>query len=77
MVNATMYYTDIIKGPSQRGSKIQSKVMHVTKMVHALLAGTTRAEFIRVFLDAHGLADQYAAGPLTGPLFKLWWTGVM
>ncbi|KAI8968142.1 hypothetical protein BD414DRAFT_429460, partial [Trametes punicea] len=28
------------------------------------------------FLDAHSLADQYAAGPHSGPSFKMWWMGI-
>ncbi|KAI0713710.1 hypothetical protein C8Q76DRAFT_468652 [Earliella scabrosa] len=35
-----------------------------------------KAAFVEAFLTAHGLADQYAAVPHSGPSFKLWWTGV-
>ncbi|KAI0794060.1 hypothetical protein C8Q74DRAFT_1365587 [Fomes fomentarius] len=76
LIQATMHYVEQARGPSQRGSKVVMKPLHVTKMVNAPLSGITRAEFVCAFLGAHGLAEQYAAGPHSGPKFKLWWTGV-
>lgn len=71
-----MKYTEHVRGPPQRGSKLLSKQTNVTKMVSAVLRNTTRTDFIQIILGAHGLADLYHAGPHSGPNFKLWWTGI-
>ncbi|RDX56589.1 hypothetical protein K466DRAFT_606734 [Polyporus arcularius HHB13444] len=76
LVSVTMHYTEHIRGPVSRGSKVVPKMVQLTKMVHIALRGLTRANFVREFLDVHSLADQFAAGPLSGPTFKIWWTGI-
>ncbi|KAI0743072.1 hypothetical protein C8Q80DRAFT_1192458 [Daedaleopsis nitida] len=76
LVQVKMNYIEQGRGAPQRGSKIQTRPQTVTKMVNAVLSGTSRTAFVRVILAAHGLEDQYEAGPLSGPPFKLWWTGV-
>ena len=76
LIQVTMAYVEQARGPPARGSKILSKERTVTKMVNAPLRGISRAEFVHVFLNAHALGDEYAAGPHSGPLFRLWWTGV-
>ena len=67
---------DAVPGPSRRGSKMQSKLQQVTKMASVVLSGISRAEFVRTFLHAHGLGDDFAPGPHSGPSFRMWWTGI-
>lgn len=76
LIQVTMHYVEHTRGPPGRGSKVVTKERPVTKMVNASLRDIARADFVRVFLEAHALSDQYAAGPLSGPQFRLWWTGV-
>ncbi|KAI8968112.1 hypothetical protein BD414DRAFT_511133 [Trametes punicea] len=37
LITASMYYTELTKGPATRGSKLQSKTTHVTKMARAAI----------------------------------------
>ncbi|RDX47813.1 hypothetical protein OH76DRAFT_1419438 [Lentinus brumalis] len=76
LLQVSMNYVEHTRGAPAKGSKVVPKACSVTKMVNAPLRDTTRAQFVQVFLDAHCLGDQYAAGPLSGPQFRLWWTGV-
>lgn len=76
LVQALMGYIEQLRGPPSRGSKVVTKPVHLTKMVRVELQGISRAAFIHVFLTAHGLGDDYAAGPHSGPNFKMWWTGI-
>ena len=69
LIQVTMAYIEQARGPPARGNKILSKERTITKMVNT-------PEFMHVFLNAHALSDEYAAGPHSGPLFCLWWTGV-
>ncbi|KAI0757493.1 hypothetical protein C8Q80DRAFT_1116617 [Daedaleopsis nitida] len=76
LIQVMMTYVEATRSAPGRGSKVVPKPKSVTKIVSAPLAGLTRADFVRVLLDAHGLAEQYGPGPLSGPVFKLYWTGV-
>lgn len=76
LLQIRMNYIEQVRGAPQRGSKVQMKPRTVTKMVNAVLSGTTRAALVEVMLAAHSLDKQYEAGPLSGPSFKLWWTRV-
>ena len=69
LIQVTMAYVEQAMGPPARGNKILSKDRTITKMV-------ITPEFVHVFLNAHVLRDEYTAGPHSGPLFCLWWTGV-
>lgn len=71
-----MNYIETVRGAPARGSKVQTKAQHINKMVYAVLKDVARTDFVHLFLGAHNLNDQYAAGPHSGPIFKLWWTGV-
>ncbi|KAI0683134.1 hypothetical protein BC835DRAFT_1396910, partial [Cytidiella melzeri] len=65
-----------VQKPSTRGTRSQVSRTTVTKADRvAINATTTRAQFIEACLKIHDPQPKYAAGPVSGPRFSLWWTG--
>jgi hypothetical protein len=73
MVTIAMLYTLLEKGG--RGMKPVSKKKTLAKFDFIRLTEISRSAFITEFLRVHDLHDQFSAGMLRGPSFKLWWTG--
>jgi len=73
-VNITMRYL----APTASGSwpgKATMKKMTSTKLGHIALKGISRSAFVQEFLEVHALANEYSAGVINGPPFKMSWTG--
>jgi len=74
-VSVHMNYSAQVAGPISRGSKLITKKAKLISIDIIVLEDISRVAFIKSFLAIHELEDKFAAGAISGPPFKMSWTG--
>lgn len=75
MVSVTMHFSAQVPAANSRHCKLVSKRSKLVRFEEIEIEGSTRVKFIQSFLSVHQLADKYSPGILSGPAFRLFWTG--
>jgi hypothetical protein len=70
-----MNYSAQVTGPVSRGSKLVTKKAKLISSDTVMLEDISHVVFIKSFLAIHDLDDKFAAGTISGPPFKMYWTG--
>jgi hypothetical protein len=73
-VSINLLYSVHVQGTG-RSAKMVTKKESKTKAATIDFENIQRVELIEACLKAHGLHNQFAPGPHSGPGFKMWWTG--
>jgi hypothetical protein len=74
-VSVQMIYSAQVTGPVSWGSKLVTKKAKLISSDTIVLEDISYAMFIKRFLAIHELKDKFAAGAISGPPFKMYWTG--
>ncbi|KAG2146365.1 hypothetical protein DEU56DRAFT_753832 [Suillus clintonianus] len=74
-VSVQMIYSAQVTGPVSRGSKLITKKAKLISSDTIVLEDISRAVFVKRFLAIHELEDKFAVGAISGPPFKMYWTG--
>ncbi|KAG0695438.1 hypothetical protein DFH29DRAFT_1005463 [Suillus ampliporus] len=74
-VSVQMIYSAQVTGPVSRGSKLIMKKAKLISSDTIVLEDISRAVFVKIFLAIHELEDRFAVGAISGPSFKMYWTG--
>ncbi|KAI9059855.1 hypothetical protein FKP32DRAFT_1578952 [Trametes sanguinea] len=74
LVSVTACFSSTEKAAGRAGRTVVKKNKN-TKSDYVVIEGISRASFVTKLLAIHGLANDFAPGVHSGPVFKLWYSG--